>query len=191
MIIFFDIETIPERSESTTHLEEKYADKINFMPEFNKVFTIAVGYRDADGSKAIKSIEWEEPAMISEFFCMIKSNTLCGFNIKGFDIPFLVKRALHYNIAIPESLRMFGKKPWEMTNVIDLYEVYKHSGSQSGSLDLVCNHLNIESSKDGIDGSMVAQAVEEGRGQEVIEYCKEDVRATMDVYYKFRDINFI
>lgn len=43
MIVFFDIETV--RDDTLTPNEndlERYSDRINFMPEFNKIFCISV-----------------------------------------------------------------------------------------------------------------------------------------------------
>jgi len=46
MIIYFDIETISdgENINEFDHdkLFERYGEKLNFMPEFNRIFTIAV-----------------------------------------------------------------------------------------------------------------------------------------------------
>lgn len=50
MLVFFDIETIRDVSELPNEKDiERYQDKINFMPEFNKIFCISVGYIADDG----------------------------------------------------------------------------------------------------------------------------------------------
>ena len=49
-------------------------------------------------------------------------------------------------------------------------------------LDDVCELIRIESPKGNIDGSKVATAVEDGRLDEVIEYCEGDVIATLRAY---------
>ncbi len=78
-----------------------------------------------------------------------------------------------------------------MENFIDLYEVYKHTGYKSGSLDLVCNFLSIPTPKDGIDGSQVQQFHDDGRDDEIRDYCKRDVEATILVYEKFKSLNLM
>jgi uncharacterized protein YprB with RNaseH-like and TPR domain len=41
----------------------------------------------------------------------------CGHNAKEFDIPFLARRMIINNIAIPDKLNLFGK-PWEIPHLI-------------------------------------------------------------------------
>lgn len=96
-------------------------------------------------------------------------------------------------MPIPDRLKAYGKKPWEMDHFIDLFEAYKYlSFSGAGSLDLICNFLGITSPKDeGIDGSQVQKFYDEGKEAEILEYCKRDVKATMDVFKKFVDLNLI
>jgi predicted PolB exonuclease-like 3'-5' exonuclease len=57
------------------------------------------------------------------------------------------------------------------------------------SLDKLCLALSIPSPKGDMDGSMVNQAVKDGRLLEVVEYCKRDVIATREVYRRmtFKD----
>jgi hypothetical protein len=38
---------------------------------------------------------------------------------------------MHHGITIPSELKTRGKKPREIDNIIDLYEVYKLMGYQS------------------------------------------------------------
>jgi predicted PolB exonuclease-like 3'-5' exonuclease len=140
MILFFDIETISHSLISKDKYQERYADKLNFMPEFNQAFCISVGYIAADDTYKISTLFGDEKGMIQEFVDMIKNHTLSGFNIKGFDIPFIVKRAMHHSIAVPNSIKLWGRKPWELDNILDLCEVYKHTGMPA-SLDIVCQHL--------------------------------------------------
>lgn len=200
MIIFFDIETISifwkdhrnsiELPNLYADLQEKYGENFNFMPEFHKILTITTGVRTTEWI-ITKNLEWNEPEMIQRFFEIAEKNSLCGFNIKGFDIPFIVKRALLYGIPLPNSLKLFGKKPWDMENFIDLYEVYKHTGYKSGSLDLISNFLSVPTPKNGIDGSQVQTFHDEWKDDEIREYCKRDVEATILVYEKFKSLNLM
>lgn len=50
------------------------------------------------------------------------------------------------------------------------------------SLDKLCLYLGIPSPKDKMDGSQVWQYVKDGRGEEVCDYCKEDVKAVREVW---------
>jgi hypothetical protein len=35
-------------------------------------------------------------------------------NAKEFDIPFIARRMIINQIALPDKLNLFGKKPWEI-----------------------------------------------------------------------------
>jgi len=198
--LFFDIETISifwkDHRESTEQpnlhadLRQKHWDRFDFMPEFNKILTICCWVYKED-EVYINNLEWSEEDMIKKFFELSAWKELVWFNIKGFDLPFIVKRALHHKIAIPNHLRMYWKKVWDMVYITDLYAEYKHMWFNSASLDVVCQFLWIESSKDWIDGSQVQRFHDEWRDSEIIEYCKRDVAATIKVFEYFKEYNFI
>jgi hypothetical protein len=38
-------------------------------------------------------------------------------NAKEFDIPFLARRMIINQIALPDKLNLFGKKPWEIPHL--------------------------------------------------------------------------
>lgn len=221
MIIFFDIETISEFSLKSRNLggstlielnenieiyntykdyqslQEKYGEGLNFMPEYNKILTIVVGVKTNEGIQ-IKNLDGSEQDQIKKFFEIVEKDynktapILCGHNIKNFDLPFIIKRALKYGIKIPQRLKAHGKKPREMENILDLFEVYKYlSFSGKGSLDLICNFLDIPTPKQGIDGSQVQKYFDDWKESEILEYCKRDVEATMKVYDKFLELNLI
>jgi hypothetical protein len=44
-------------------------------------------------------------------------------NAKEFDIPFLARRMIN-QIALPDKLNLFGKKPWEIPH-LDTLELWK------------------------------------------------------------------
>lgn len=150
-MIFFDIETvkhIPEaykEAEDIAALSEKYGNDFNFMPEFNRIITITVGMFVTNDKKervmTVKNLEGDEKAQIEKFFEITVEHSVCGWNCKGFDLPFIVRRALKYGIAIPNTLKLHGRKPWDVTNVLDLKDVYKHMGYRAASLGEVCVFL--------------------------------------------------
>lgn len=198
-ILFFDIETILDESKNREEIfakrdtmREELQKQFDFMPEFHQILTICVGTEIEEGKIFTKNLEWSEKFQIEKFFELAeKYPILCGYNIKGFDIPFIVRRALHLGIKIPNSLKLFGKKPWDMTNFLDLKEVYRHTGMMSASLDVVCYNLGIPTPKDGIDGSQVQDFHDACRDKEILEYCERDVVATVQVYKKMVELNLI
>jgi DNA polymerase III epsilon subunit-like protein len=66
---------------------------------------------------------------------------LCGHNAKEFDIPFLARRMIINQIALPDKLNLFGKKPWEIPH-LDTLELWKF-GDYKHSLKLMCKVLGI------------------------------------------------
>lgn len=196
MIIYFDIETIQDtenlKNFNMDKLQKKYWEKIKFSPEVTKIITITL-WTDTKDWRVIKNLEWDEETQIKSFFKAIEWNIICWFNIKGFDLPFIIKRALKYWIDIPECIKFFWKKPWEMENIIDLLEVYRQNVFGSiWNLDLICNFLWITSPKDdNIDWWQVQRYFDEWKTKEILEYCKRDVEATMKVYKYFKEYNLI
>ncbi len=195
MNLFFDIETVLDTTvpeELLVKAREKNEKQFDFLPEYHKILCISVGYIDGNNEKKIKTLTWDEVDIISDFQSMVKANTLIWFNISWFDIPFIVKRGLKYGLMVPSGLKTFGKKPWDMLNIVDLYQVYKMTGYNSASMDAVCKFLDIQSSKDEwIDGSLVQSFHDQWRDQEIYDYCERDVSATIDIYDKFKLLNFI
>lgn len=109
---------------------------------------------------------------------MYQKLSLSGYNIKNFDIPFLLKRFYANGIPVPQHLLPFNKKPWEI-NHIDLMEWWKMgSYGQTASLDMACYSLGIESPKTEMDGSKVAEAYFRGQHEKIAEYCEQDVLST-------------
>lgn len=193
MIIFFDIETASiydKDNRNIWDLKDKHWDKLNFMPEFNKIITICIWYKE-NWNLIIKNLEWTEKEQITQFFELAESNDLCWFNIKKFDLPFIIKRAIHLKKQIPYSLRIEWKKPREINNIIDLQEVYSYWVYWSiWNLDLICNFLWIKSPKDEwIKWSDVQEFYDNWKIEDIIEYCKRDVKATIEVYTYFKWFN--
>lgn len=207
--LFFDIETIEDVSvplEIREKNKEKYWDDYNFLPEFHRILCISCGYRTKSLSKTedqeeikiksfsliwSKDVSESEKQMIVDFYKAIDWVILWGFNIKNFDIPFIIKRGLKLWIPVPISLRSFGKKPWEFDNLIDLYDVYKFMGRTSANLENVCLMVWIPTPKDGIDWSQVQEYFNQWKLQEIVDYCERDVEASILVYEKFKELNVV
>ncbi len=80
---------------------------------------------------------------------------LCAHNGKEFDYPYLCRRMIINDECIPALLSISGKKPWEV-NLLDTMDLWKFGDYKNYiSLHLLSHVLNIPTSKDDIDGSMV------------------------------------
>ncbi|MDB4347474.1 ribonuclease H-like domain-containing protein, partial [Bacteroidia bacterium] len=88
-------------------------------------------------------------------------------------------------IKLPFILNLSGKKPWEVQH-LDTMEFWKFGDYKSyTSLELLAALLGIETPKDDIDGSQVAQVYyEEGNLERIAQYCKKDVVTTAQLLAK-------
>lgn len=128
----------------------------------------------------------EEAEIIREFFAALDpyhSETLVGHNIVGFDIPFLIKRAIVLGIELPGPTTFpRDPKPWDKA-VFDTMTAWAGARDRI-SLDRLCDTLGIPG-KDGFDGSQVAQAWANGEHQKIAEYCDDDVKRVRAIHKKF------
>ena len=65
----------------------------------------------------------DEHILLTDFKALLdkhfvkKSNVLCAHNGKEFDFPFIARRMIVHQIALPNKLNLFGKKPWEVPHL--------------------------------------------------------------------------
>lgn len=193
-LLFLDIEIA--RDDLIAHelylsAQEKHPEQYMFLPAYNKIIALCIGGINKDGVFSVKALEWTEQQMLERFFAFIDRYTIIGYNILQFDLPFIIHRAMHYGLRIPDCLRTFWKKPWEITNVIDLMQVSKTFGMRYYPLNDMCILTWIQSPKDWLDGSQVQQAYDDGRIDDITHYCIADVVATKNLFDKFLELNLL
>ena len=185
--LYIDIEiardtSIPDNIFSIA--QEKNPDQISFLPAYNKVIAIAIGWLK-DWELKVKSLQGSEEEMIRELFWFIDRYTITGFNILWFDLPFITLRAMKYGIMVPPTLKTFGVKPWDMWDrFLDLMQVFKITGARYYNLADLCLLLGIQTPKITMDGSMVQWFYDDGKLSDIEEYNRADVRATYDLHQK-------
>ena len=125
-------------------------------------------------------------------FCITKEQTLCGHNIKEFDIPFICRRTLINGLALPQIFQISGKKPWEIS-FIDTLELWKFGDFKNyTALKLLTAVFGIPTPKDDIDGSQVATVFyKENDIERISLYCQKDVLATAQVFLKLNGLELI
>lgn len=170
-------------------------DRAGIYAEFGKVICISCGIIQGSGEGktfSIKSFFGHNEKEVLKEFCEMLSKWeigaqkyLCAHNGKEFDFPFLCRRMIINNIPIPPLLMIAGKKPWEV-NLLDTMELWKFGDFKSyTSLDLLANALNIPTSKDDIDGSMVGRVYWiENDLERIITYCQKDVVTMAQIYLR-------
>jgi len=192
--LYLDIEIArdPTISEELFLLaQEKNPNQINFLPTYNKIISISIGWIK-DWVFKVKSLEGTEPEMITELFKYIDKFTLTGFNILGFDLPMITLRAMKHSIPIPPILRTYGTPLWNLTDrFLDIMQVMKITGTRYYNLADMCILLGIPTPKSDMDGSQVQQFYNEGRIEEIQQYCSKDVEASYLMHQKLISLNLL
>lgn len=215
-ILFLDIETVPERQhfndldrvkqdlwdakskyqrdDQTT--AEAFYSHAGIWAEFGKIICISVGYFTFQGDSRmfrVTSFYGDEVRLLKDFKNLLLSHfseakhLLCAHNGKEFDFPYIARRMIIHNIALPYKLNLFGKKPWEVPH-LDTLELWKFGDFKTyTSLKLLTHVLGIPSPKDDIDGSEVYRVYyEENDIDRIITYCEKDTVAVAQILLRLR-----
>lgn len=159
---------------------------------YGQICVIGLAVNDAPAFTLCLGDDWanEEGLLLDFADCLdsiipakeLFTTTVIGHNVCGFDLRFLMQRAIVHGIKPhPAIQRAAQAKPWESEKVADTMVMWAGLGNRI-KLDKLCRVLGIKSPKDGIDGSKVWDAVQSGRIGEVAAYCARDVEATRAVY---------
>ncbi len=134
-----------------------------------------------------------EKQLLQGFFSYLErmKPRLVSFNGRTFDLPVLKYRAMVHGIEAP-WLHKSGDK-WNSYGYryatewhCDLLDVLSDYGASARvKLNEVCAVMGFPG-KFGVDGSMVAEMIDQGRVQEVRNYCETDVLNTYLVYLRWQ-----
>jgi hypothetical protein len=193
---------MPEKYSDETTAAEAFNSSAGIYSEFGKIVCISVGFVHFQGVEMhfrTKSFAGDdERLLLIEFthliakFCTTKEHTLCGHNIKEFDIPYICRRMLINGLALPTIFQIAGKKPWEIS-FIDTLELWKFGDYKNySSLKLLTAVFGIPTPKDDIDGSQVASVYyNEKNLKRIATYCQKDVLATAQVFLRMNGFDLI
>jgi len=193
---------MPEKYNEETSAAGAFNSSAGIYSEFGKIVCISVGFIHFKGNEMnfrTKSFSGDnEKLLLSDFlqlifkFCTSKEQTLCGHNIKEFDIPFICRRSLINGLELPPIFQISGKKPWEI-NFIDTLELWKFGDYKNyTALKLLTAVFGIPTPKDDIDGSQVAHVFyKENDINRISLYCQKDVLATAQVFLRLNGLDQI
>tara|TARA_R110000803_G_scaffold47825_11_gene99677 strand:+ start:5579 stop:6283 length:705 start_codon:yes stop_codon:yes gene_type:complete len=165
------------------------------LPEFGRVVCVTVGFLNNGVKKTQTFYEGSENEILSGVSDLINKVdslgfTLCGHNLKTFDLPYLGKRMVINGVNPPSLLPSHDTKPWEI-RALDTKEMWNF-GSFKGlsSLHLVCTVMGIDSPKLGeIKGSNIHDNFyNENNIVKIVEYCERDVTVLMDLVEKIKKL---
>lgn len=142
---------------------------------------LAIGYR----------VEYEQPVVLAvgpatekeilvDFWRLLDSferkPQLVGFNVKPFDLPFLIKRSWKHRVTVPYWVR--NGRYWNDL-IVDLREVWQLGDNRAhGSLAAISRHLGLgEKAGNGAHFSELFQTDRKA----AIDYCLRDVELTQKV----------
>lgn len=182
-----------------TDLEDAYHQQVGLLAEFTRVVSIC-GIQTtfnptAGGSRVIarklrigaSHASYSDAMILAAFRDQLQAwGTTCvgGHNILLFDVPFLSRRYIINGIKIPPALETFGKKPWDV-NMIDTAQIWKFTDmSYRVSLASACYCFGLPDPKATMDGLAVAKYYDEGRFEEIDDYCFSDAIASHNIYCK-------
>lgn len=180
----------PEDSHLTT--DELFESRAALIPEFNKVIAVSFGFITDKDDVKIQTFKGDDETELLEGVqkLLIKTGNLdfhlCGHNIKTFDMPVLAKRMIINGIVVPELLRVYDKKPWDL-RALDTKELWQlNSFGSISTLELMCVSLGVESSKNmEVTGSKVHSAYwHEDKLDAIAEYCEKDVKVLIEAVQK-------
>lgn len=143
---------------------------------------VAIGWWTADSGTVTRTCatEPDEAAAITEFWDEARHRTIVGFNIKGFDLRFLVQRSRY--LRIPHPHVDFSK--YNRKGVEDLYldltfgDGTYDNGAMRRTLKAFCKRFGIPVT-DTISGSDIAAMVEAGEWEQVRAHVASDVELTV------------
>ena len=165
------------------------------LPEFGKIVCVSVGFLLANGEKKLDSFYGDERELLTKVKDLLNrvdglGFSLCGHNIKNFDLPYLGKRMLINGVSIPKILPDYKVKPWE-TKVLDTKEVWNFNAFKGlSSLQLACACLGIKNPKNNeVNGSnMHIYYYNTNNIDKIKDYCEEDVKTTIDLLVKINEL---
>lgn len=100
----------------------------------------------------------------------------------NFDVRYLWQRAIILGVT-PPAWWPIDARPWDTDRVYDTMTTWAGAGNRVG-LDRLCRALGLPGKQGGVDGSMVWDLVRDGRIDDVVDYCDDDVRRLRSVHRK-------
>jgi len=124
----------------------------------------------------------DEKDLLEKFWDHITNYELIvTFNGSGFDVPFIFFRSGVNRVKVTKDIA--GTR-YDRSKHIDLQDELSFYRAMRGfKLDFVSQAFGITSPKEkGLDGSKVTEYFNQGKNEEIADYCLRDVKATYELY---------
>ena len=172
----------------------------DFLPHhLQRVVAISCVLREGDNFKVwtLGSADEDEGSIIQRFFDGIDKYTpqIVSWNGSGFDLPVLHYRGLIHGVQCPRYWDQGeDDKDFKWNNYISRYHsrhldlmdlLAMYTGRANAPLDELAKLIGFPG-KLGMDGSKVWEAFQQGRIEEIRNYCETDVANTWLVFVRFQ-----
>jgi predicted PolB exonuclease-like 3'-5' exonuclease len=168
-------------------------------PHLHRVVAISCALRERDSVRiwSLGTPQDTERDLVQRFFDGIEKYTpqLVSWNGSGFDLPVLNYRALVHSVRAPRFWDMGDDdREFRYNNYISRYHMRHcdlmdilalYQPRANAPLDEIAQLLGLPG-KLGMDGSQVWGAYQEGRLEEIRNYCETDVVNTYLVFLRFQ-----
>lgn len=172
-----------------------------------KLLTIGAAVNDGQPQVFVDLASYDELTMLKEFELFLKNEKetlitegvnenrytmndliFVGHNIKKFDLQIMFVKAVKYNLPLLGELVHQSRMRYNNQKSYDIMEIWGGADANNYiSLDTVANTLGIQGKK-GMDGSMVYPKFKEGKIDEIIQYQKDDVILTREVFKRMKNM---
>ncbi len=170
-------------AEAKANHESDWISKAALSPLTGRV--IAIGFRNCEtGQSVVEHCDGDEAELIVKFWkkysqCRSAPRRMVGYNVHGFDVPFMVRRSWLLGVDVPRGLIEKGK--WiDSATIVDLMQLWSIGGQNWVKLDLLAKAFGLGGKTEGVDGSMFATLWESDR-EKAIEYLLRDVEITAEL----------
>jgi DNA polymerase elongation subunit (family B) len=177
---------LDENAESAT--DEAIA-KTSFDPAYGHICCIGWAIEDGPAlALSARTLDEEKTILIAFFEALPKMGMACfiGHYISGFDLRFILCRAIVLGVPIPKIIPR-DIKPWSH----DIFDTMVSWAGNKGTIsqDRLCDALGL-SGKGDFDGSMVAQAWSNGEHERIADYCRSDVETVRAIHRRFVAVGY-
>jgi predicted PolB exonuclease-like 3'-5' exonuclease len=189
------LKRFPEDNSSLS-LDKMFESRAALIPEFAKIICVSAGVVDKEGElKKMSYFNSDEKTLLEDVNKLLgrvngTGFSICGHNVKNFDIPMLAKRMIINGIKPSSIIPSYDTKPWEV-RAIDTKEFWQYGqfGALS-SLELMCTSMGIPTPKsDEISGDKIHHLFwNENKYDLIKEYCEKDVDTVFEVVKKIKNL---
>lgn len=154
---------------------------------------LAVGFKGYMGpgiDHKIIHTDFDEQDVLSETLAFLgklagDGDTIVGFNIFRFDLPFLVRRAWHLGVDVPDWLKLRNGRYWNpvFVDLLDLWMLGSNRPNDSITLDELAQSLGVGQKTEGVTGADFAKLYfgSEAEREQALVYLRNDLDMTYAV----------